>query len=70
MKLTVGRKKWNAASFTILDACTGFHLGPGRLCLKHHYYSILLFSKNEPIILSKLPIIPVLFPGLHSTGAE
>jgi len=27
------------------------------------YYSILLFPQNDPIILSKLPIIPVLFPG-------
>jgi len=35
-------------------------LGPGRLCLKHHRHSVLLFPKNEPIILLKLPIIPVL----------
>ena len=40
--------------------------GLGRLCLKHH---LLFYPKNEPIILYKLPDIPVLFPFLHSTGA-
>jgi len=36
-------------------------IGPGRLRLKLFYS--FLFPKNEPIILFKLPIIPVLFLG-------
>ena len=29
------------------------------------YYSILLFLQNEPIILLKLPVIPLLCPALR-----
>jgi len=35
---------------------------PGKLCLKHHLLFYSSIPKNEPIILFKLPIIPVLFP--------
>ena len=37
-------------------------IGPGRLCLKHHLLFYSFIPQNEPIILFKLPIIPILFP--------